>query len=301
MNWKAWPQSPPLLVGTPPVVRSSLSSHGKEESAWDLLWPMKVKPLSHVWLFATPWTIAYQASPSMGFSKQEYRSGLPFPSPGDLPNPGIEPRSPALQADALPSRPPSKMQQNFVWLSRQGLRGPYSFRICSLGIWLPWTEAWGILPKRTQSISADSLSEHWSVHEAISEQPKPQTAKGSLGEASRCSNSRTIGKEMILHLRHSFWGCFVLRNRLLINMCSKTHAKMIPGALFIKKPELETIPQDENRGTFLVFQWLRHWAPNAGGPGSIPGQGTRSHMPQLKITYATTKTRHSQINKYITK
>ena len=52
-------------------------------------------------LFVTPWTVAYQAPPSMGFSRQEYWSGLPFPSPGDLPNPGIEPRSPALQADTL--------------------------------------------------------------------------------------------------------------------------------------------------------------------------------------------------------
>ena len=49
----------------------------------------------------TPWTIAYQAPLSMGFSRQEYWSGFTFPSPGDLPNPGIEPRSPALQADAL--------------------------------------------------------------------------------------------------------------------------------------------------------------------------------------------------------
>ena len=59
----------------------------------------KVKLLSHIGLFATPWTIAYQASPSMGFSRQEYWSLLPFPSPGYLPDPGIEPRSPALQAD----------------------------------------------------------------------------------------------------------------------------------------------------------------------------------------------------------
>ena len=66
----------------------------------------KVKYLSRVQLFATPWTVAYQAPPSMGFSWQEYWSGLPFPSPGDLPNPGIEPGSPALQADALPSEPP---------------------------------------------------------------------------------------------------------------------------------------------------------------------------------------------------
>ena len=57
----------------------------------------------------TPWTIAYQASPSMGFPRQEYWSGLPFPSPGGLPNPGIESRSPALQADALPSAPPWKL------------------------------------------------------------------------------------------------------------------------------------------------------------------------------------------------
>ena len=54
-------------------------------------------------LFVTPWTVAYQAPPSVGFSRQEYWSGLPFPSLGDLPNPGIEPRSPALQEDALPS------------------------------------------------------------------------------------------------------------------------------------------------------------------------------------------------------
>ena len=54
----------------------------------------------------TPRTVAYQATLSMGFSRQEYWSGLPFPPPGDLPNPGIEPRSPALQADTLPSDPP---------------------------------------------------------------------------------------------------------------------------------------------------------------------------------------------------
>ena len=56
---------------------------------------MKVKSLSRVQLFATPWTVAYQAPPSMEFSRQECWSGLPFPSPGDLPDPGIEPRSPA--------------------------------------------------------------------------------------------------------------------------------------------------------------------------------------------------------------
>ena len=58
--------------------------------------------------FATPWTVAHQASLSTGFSRQENWSGLPFPSPGDLPNSGIEVRSPALQADSLPSEPSEK-------------------------------------------------------------------------------------------------------------------------------------------------------------------------------------------------
>ena len=65
----------------------------------------QVKSLSHVRLFATPWRVTYKALRSMGFSRQDYWSGLPFPSPGDLPNPGIEPGSPALQTDALPSEP----------------------------------------------------------------------------------------------------------------------------------------------------------------------------------------------------
>ena len=59
-------------------------------------------------LCSTPWATAYQAPPPMGFSRQEYWSGVPLPSPGDLPNPGIKPRSPTLQADALPSEPPGK-------------------------------------------------------------------------------------------------------------------------------------------------------------------------------------------------
>ena len=70
-----------------------------------LLW-LKVKSFSHVQLFATPWTVAHQAPLSMGFSRQEYWSGLPFPSPGALPNLGIEPRSPTLQA--FTSAPPGK-------------------------------------------------------------------------------------------------------------------------------------------------------------------------------------------------
>ena len=73
---------------------------------------VKVKLLNHVRLFVTPWTVAYQAPPSMGFSRQEYWSGLPFPFPGDLPDPGIKPGSPALKADSLPSEPPGKFHFN---------------------------------------------------------------------------------------------------------------------------------------------------------------------------------------------
>ena len=85
--------------------------------AWPVLGDLYV--LSHlkwkwsrVLLFATPWTVAHQAPPSMQFTRQEYWSGLPFPSPGDLPNPGIEPRPPALQA--LPSEPPGKPLSHLI-------------------------------------------------------------------------------------------------------------------------------------------------------------------------------------------
>ena len=75
----------------------------------------EVKSLSRVRLFVTPWTVAYQAPQSVEFSRQEYCSGLPFPSPGNLPNSEIEPRSPALQADALPSEPPGIPQYMYLF------------------------------------------------------------------------------------------------------------------------------------------------------------------------------------------
>ena len=68
-----------------------------------------MKSLSRVQLFVTPWTVAYQDPPSIGFFRQEFWGGLPFPSPEDLPNPGTEPGSPTLEADALPSEPPGKV------------------------------------------------------------------------------------------------------------------------------------------------------------------------------------------------
>ena len=85
---------------------------------------VKVKSISRVGLFVTPWTVAYQAPPSMGFSRQEYWSGLPFPSPGDLPDPGIEPGSPAFQADAWKNffvhSPSTRRMYKVVWWFRDG-------------------------------------------------------------------------------------------------------------------------------------------------------------------------------------
>ena len=91
---------------------------------------VKVKSLSRVRLFATPWTVAYQVPSSMGSSRQEYWSGLLFLSPGDLPNPGIEPGSPAFQADALTSEPPGSKSPSHMWRIRLGIHEGY-FQVLS--------------------------------------------------------------------------------------------------------------------------------------------------------------------------
>ena len=108
---------------------------GVGEDSCESLNCMKIKPfnckgkvkrwkLSHSVMsdWATLWTVAHQAPPSIGFSRQEYWSGLPYPSPGDLPDPGIKPRSPALEADALTSEPPGKPNckgnQSWIFIGR---------------------------------------------------------------------------------------------------------------------------------------------------------------------------------------
>ena len=99
--------------------------------------------LSHVWLFAIPWTVAHLAPLSMGFFRQEHWSGLPFPSPGDLPDSGIKPTShvsPALQADSLDTKPPGKPPfavthtTNILSFSVAGLVMPFDVNV----FW--WTE-----------------------------------------------------------------------------------------------------------------------------------------------------------------
>ena len=87
---------------------------------------------SRVLLFATPWTVVCRAL--LGFSRQEYRSGLPCPPPGVLPDPGIEPGSPALQADSLLLRPPGKLLG--VYITRQRSCCLYSALISSSHLYL---------------------------------------------------------------------------------------------------------------------------------------------------------------------
>ena len=135
---------------------------------------VKVKLLSCVQVFATLWTVAHQAPPPMGFSRQECWSGLPNPSPGNLPDSGIEPRSPTLQTDALTSEP---------------------------------------------------------------------------------STEFLVQKHLPTYCRYD-----------------SNHMKLW------KKQNYG------DSGTSHVAQWLRLWAPNAGGLASIPGRGTRSRMPQLKLS-----------------
>ena len=100
--------SPMLKPLTPQFLPLGSSQSGGENKLPSRRQESEVKSLSRVRLFATLWTVALQAPLSMGFSRQEYWSGLPFPSPGDLPDPEIEPRSPALRADALTSESPGK-------------------------------------------------------------------------------------------------------------------------------------------------------------------------------------------------
>ena len=90
-----------------------------------------VQPLSRVRLFVTPWTVAHQAPLSMGFSRQEYWSGLPFPYLGDLPDPGIKAGSFASQADSLPSELQGSSRRTEPTL--KNWEGPANMQIFSLG------------------------------------------------------------------------------------------------------------------------------------------------------------------------
>ena len=114
--WSGLPIPPPEDLPNPGIKLASLVSLPLAAGFFTAgtTWEIKWKLPSFIQLFLTPWIVARQAILSMEFSRQEYWSGLPFPSPGDLPDPGIEPGSPALQADSLPSElsaPPGKICQ----------------------------------------------------------------------------------------------------------------------------------------------------------------------------------------------
>ena len=142
-----------------PSFRKPLHSPGVRTEAPSLLCPClpspapplccrcDSRPVGRVRLFATPWAVARQAPLSMEFSRQEYWSGSPFPSPGDLSTPGIQPGSLALQADSLPSErpgeltPPQEALRSSVWLSPPVLAvGPVT-PCAGRWSWLPWGSA----------------------------------------------------------------------------------------------------------------------------------------------------------------
>ena len=97
-----------------------------------------ISRFSLVWLFVTLWTVACQAPLSMGFSRQEYWSGLPCCPPGDLPNPGIKPRSPAFQVDSLPSEPPGSITISFIILVYYDISLTINFNVAYLILKFRW-------------------------------------------------------------------------------------------------------------------------------------------------------------------
>ena len=113
-KWDPW-QLPAKEYVYPPTKRKDLETYLSQPA------PEKreVKSLSRVWLFATPWTVVCQAPLSMGFSRQEYWRGLPFPSPGNLPNSDIKPTAPELHADSLPAEPWGKSARAMGGLKNQ--------------------------------------------------------------------------------------------------------------------------------------------------------------------------------------
>ena len=133
----------------------------------------------------TPGTIAYQATPSMEFSRQEYWSELPLPSPGDPPDAGIKPRSPALQTDALPSEPPGKpyfnmkyltsnfthpnsLSQVFTMLFASGFKMPLISVSCSASLPLLHSP-WSLIHHHTNPVIRTSAFSHAPAHLCLSD------------------------------------------------------------------------------------------------------------------------------------
>ena len=158
--------------------------------------PLKVKSLSRVLLFATPWTIACQAPPSMGFSRQEYWSGLPFPSPGDLPDPGIEPWSPIPQADSSSSEPPGKLKE-------VALNDWYLVIVQNTGVGMP-SPSPGDLPNPGIKPGSPALPPDSLPTEPPGKPPLPlDPVKHSLQGSSAWVPALPLGRQTTLPSRHS--------------------------------------------------------------------------------------------------
>ena len=157
---------------------------------------VKWNSLSRVQLFVTPWTIARQAPLSMEFSRQGYWSGLSFPSPGDLPDPGIKPESPALQAD-------------FLKHTNEGIQGKLAY---IHGIWCIWYMHWLLKIKDGISVGQESISWHginWHMTSVLRDSLVAQMVKNLL--AIRETWVRSLGpkdpleKEMATHSSILAW------------------------------------------------------------------------------------------------
>ena len=156
--------------------------------------------LSHVQLFATPWTVAHQAPLSMAFSRQEYWSGLPFPSPGDLPDPGIKLASLTLQVDSLPLRHLGSSQRDIKMiihkLENKGSWGCLSCRDS------------GLQPVKLSFSTLSTASTIWTqgwkfvMLSAMCYLALLITLIGSLTPSSGCGLTRVI---LAIHLTYSVW------------------------------------------------------------------------------------------------
>ena len=145
-------------------------------SEWEVIASLLCPTLQ---LFVTPWTVAQQAPLSIGFSRQEYWSGLPFLSPGDRPDSGIKPRSPALQADSLPSEPLSIWYLEFFLLELQAVTYSTGFSV-----------AWGqccrgqISSIRVEQRFSSRMTLH-NYHHCPTLTPTPAPTPGIIGNVLR--------------------------------------------------------------------------------------------------------------------
>ena len=219
---------------------------------------------------STPWTVAHQASLSMEFSRQEYRSGLPFPPPGDLPDLGIEPMSPASPS----------LQEDSSLLSHRG--SPQYFQRHLIFHQFHFLGDFA----RNFPLLQSSLSS--SVERSL----KPPGS--SLSAQLSLLSLPFLGLEK--HLGWAVWQFWIqCVSSLLFQLRPRIQflGSKLPYIQYLNLSPLSSslslrvfTPLKNPLGTSRVVQWLRPCAPNAGVPGSTLGQGTRFCVPQLRPSSA---------------